>query len=685
MPLGVINYMSFHLRNVPIRHIMLVASSAIVLSLVFSNLWRSSLTDELAALPGELIEHTDNLLELQHLHDHTVQEQRWRLNAALTGAPQHLARADEHGHQADALLDTLPELKDDLAALFLRQRAAGHAIVTAYQTQGIEAGKQLMSQPGGYTDLSNRITKVLSHTLQQQEQQLKQLEQAALHKSRSLNQQTWLILSLSLLLVVLVLYLLQRKILAPLGGLMEQVQRLADNSHDLSFRLTMQGRDEYAYLAKVFNHFLENIDRLIGTVQSVSFKTHDKMQTLMSHTDTSLTSMNQVQHNTDALASALNEMTSTVHHIAHSTEHARRETAKAKGDIDIGQHQIESAVALMGQVAEHVERSAHELNQLEHESSQIESIVQVIQFISEQTNLLALNAAIEAARAGVHGRGFAVVADEVRQLASRTQAATVDIQQRIEILQGKSQRAVQTMLTTQHVSEQAVAQVGHTGQTLESIVEVINQVNVMNGQIAAAAEQQALVTEETSRNVVNVAEIARQSLTLARQTRHQTRDMNHANQEVGLISCQFQVTAQEDRDDQRNLMHWNDSFSVHVPSMDEQHQGLFNAMNRIYQAVQEKAPSHVREQRLNELLSLARQHFADEERGMAQAHYPGLQRHKQEHAKLLHELGHLLTQHSGDEQEDSLEVIAFLKNWLLDHIFRSDKLYGEPMQQAGIR
>lgn len=677
--------MSFHLRNVPIRHIMLVASSAIVLSLVLSNLWRSSLTDELAALPGELIAHTENLLELQHLHHHTTQEQRWRLNAALTGTPQHLVLADEHAHEADALLDTLPELKDDLAALFLRQREAGHAIVTAYQQHGVEAGKQLMAQPGGYTDLSNRITRVISHTLQRQEQQLKHLEQTVLNKSRALNQKTWLILSLSLLLVVLVLFVLQRKILTPLSSLMEQVQQLAQNSHDLSFRLTMQGSDEYAYLAKVFNHFLENIDSLIGTVQSVSFKTHDKMETLMEHTDTSLTSMNQVQHNTDVLASALNKMTSTVHHIAHSTEHARLETAKAKGNIDIGQHQVESAVALMGQVAEHVERSAHELDQLKHESSQIESIVQVIQFISEQTNLLALNAAIEAARAGIHGRGFAVVADEVRQLASRTQAATIDIQQRIEILQEKSQRAVQTMLTTQQVSEQAVAQVGRTGQTLESIVEVINQVNVMNGQIAEAAEQQALVTEETNRNVVNVAEIARQSLTLARQTRHQTRDMNHANQEIGLISCQFQVTAQEARDDQRNLMHWNDSFSVHVPSMDEQHQGLFNAMNRIYQAVQERAPSHVREQRLSELLFLARQHFADEERGMEQAHYPGLQRHKQEHAKLLNELGHLLAQHSGDEQEDSLEVIAFLKNWLLDHIFRSDKLYGEPMQQAGIR
>ena len=172
----------------------------------------------------------------------------------------------------------------------------------------------------------------------------------------------------------------------------------------------------------------------------------------------------------------------------------------------------------MKKIAETVDETSAFVKTLGDRSSQIGEIVNVINEIADQTNLLALNAAIEAARAGEAGRGFAVVADEVRKLAERTANATSEIGSMIGAIQEGVKSAINAMEIATKKVETGVALSMQGGNSLNDIVECVNELQLMVEQIASSTEQMSATSEEINSDIEQIASVSKETSASSEQT-----------------------------------------------------------------------------------------------------------------------------------------------------------------------
>ncbi|MAG76629.1 MAG: chemotaxis protein, partial [Colwelliaceae bacterium] len=121
-----------------------------------------------------------------------------------------------------------------------------------------------------------------------------------------------------------------------------------------------------------------------------------------------------------------------------------------------------------------------------------------------------------AARAGEQGRGFAVVADEVRTLAARTQSATEQIQGSVRGLQSTLESWSKLMLTSRDNAEQCNTESTQAKASMDEVIELMNQLGDVTGQISTASEEQSVVANQITQSVHVISGIANDNLEIAR-------------------------------------------------------------------------------------------------------------------------------------------------------------------------
>ncbi|CAM3872563.1 methyl-accepting chemotaxis protein [Ectopseudomonas alcaliphila] len=345
--------------------------------------------------------------------------------------------------------------------------------------------------------------------------------------------------ALALLLGAFSAWFITRQITLPLANTLGVVERIA--AGNLTALPSTSRRDEIGALQQGVQRMGNTLRELIGGIRDGVSQIASAAEQLSAVTEQTSAGVNSQKLETDQVATAMQEMSATVQEVARNAEQASQAAVDADGEARQGDRIVSDVVGRIEALAQEMTRSTEAMSSLQQESDKIGSVMDVIKAVADQTNLLALNAAIEAARAGDAGRGFAVVADEVRNLARRTQQSTEEIESLIAGLQRGTEQVASVLQESRTLTEGSVILARQAGDALGVINHKVANIQSMNQQIAAAAEQQGAVAEEIGRSVLSVRDVAEQTASASEETAASSVELARLGNHLQTLVSRFHV------------------------------------------------------------------------------------------------------------------------------------------------
>ena len=343
----------------------------------------------------------------------------------------------------------------------------------------------------------------------------------------------------AVLLTILLAWLLTRSIVNPLSRAVRAAEEIA--AGDLTRPIEVDGKDEAAQLLLALVTMQRNLRQTIELISGSSTQLASAAEELSAVTEESSRGLQQQNNEIEQAATAVNEMTAAVEEVARNAVSTSEASQQSNQTARQGRDRVVDTVKSIQDMTQQLQATSGLVEGLAAQGRDIGKVLDVIRSIAEQTNLLALNAAIEAARAGEAGRGFAVVADEVRALAHRTAQSTTEIEQMVAGIQTRTGDAVQSMSRNTDSTRTTLSLANSAGDALELITEAIAQINERNLVIASASEEQAQVSREVDRNLVNIRDLAAQTAAGANQTSAASHELSRLAVDLKAMVARFVI------------------------------------------------------------------------------------------------------------------------------------------------
>lgn len=328
-------------------------------------------------------------------------------------------------------------------------------------------------------------------------------------------------------IVVAVILWITVTVRATLKQIMRDLSKV--QAGDLTARLPVNRRrnDEFDQLSESVNGMTHGLGALVSDVVRSSAQSARMIRELSDEIRSLNESNQMVNEQTGSVAASTEEISSTISDVSITTDSLAQQAEQTHSSSSQGAHTLSQALNSLRETGEVVRETSTKLDELGALSSDIDSVIDMINELASQTNLLALNAAIEAARAGDAGRGFSVVAEEVRSLAERTVDATSRITHIVDTIQKSSKSAIDSMAVGRKHLDAVEAHSSEAESAMHGIESDAES-------SAAAAQQMAHSVQEVAKAT---AQISQDMDAVAQRVKHDTSSIRMVNDNAEKVSA----------------------------------------------------------------------------------------------------------------------------------------------------
>ncbi|MEK4245573.1 methyl-accepting chemotaxis protein [Psychrobacillus sp. FSL K6-2684] len=433
---------------------------------------------------------------------------------------------------------------------------------------GFEAAQKLVNAGNGRTAMSHVDVQIeaMNEVLAK-----KNANQITLLEEKNQNS-LYLFIGLTIFSVLLTLIfgiLLFNSIKRSTYSINRSILDIAQAGGDLTRRVKVRTKDEFAEIASNTNVLIASIADLVKRVSLLTENVSASGQQLMASSDDTSITIQSIADSTNEIASGseqtLKSMTLAIqkmNSLEEATRYLNDDAQAVKSATDnmtsaarLGVKSVQHSSNVMLDIEETMANTSQTVQALGVKSYEITSIIKTITAIAEQTNLLALNAAIEAARAGEHGRGFAVVADEVRKLAEQSQNAAKEvtgivtsIQSEVTSIVKQNHEGVESVIKGVEVANETNASLEqimkNTEETISIIDKMVNQIGQtleFSQEVAASFIEVTHIAENTASNTESSAAAAEQGSAAMQEINASAVELSHQADELRKVVNEFKL------------------------------------------------------------------------------------------------------------------------------------------------